>query len=135
MTETEIVRLLLDYYEGLFPKVCSNCGHTFGSLREYIISTKRLWPSVEYDIEMGNYVPVHPIGGLALANCNCGNTLALSSRTMPLEQTQLILDWIHTESERLEFTPTELLERLRDEVRRRTLGEPAQGVAAEVSAT
>jgi len=126
MTDDEIVHLLRAFYEGLFPKVCSNCGHRFGTLKDYILATKRLWPSQNYDIEMGNYAPVHPIGGLAMANCVCGTTLALSSENMPPAQNNLILEWIRTETIRRALRPEEILDRLRDEVRELVLGEAIQ---------
>jgi hypothetical protein len=126
MTDAEIVRMLRAFYEGLFPKVCSNCGHQYATLKDYILATKRLWPSQNYDIDMGDYRPLHPIGGLAMANCVCGTTLALSSRDMPLEQNKLILEWIRTEAIQRALKPEEILDYLRDEVRNLVLAESIQ---------
>lgn len=123
MTDAEIIRALRKFYEGLFPKVCSNCGRRFATLRDYIVATQRLWPSVDYDIELDNYKTLKPIGGLAMANCLCGSTLTLSSREMPLSQTHLMLEWVRAESERRGSSPTEILEWLRDEVRKQVLAE------------
>jgi hypothetical protein len=123
MTETEVIRVLRGYYEGLFPKHCSNCGRTFATLGDYIVATQPLWPSVAYEIEMGDFEPRQPIDGLAMANCVCGNTLALSSSEMPLPQTRLLLEWIRTETERRSLKPSELLDHLRKEVRRQVLAD------------
>jgi hypothetical protein len=123
MTEPDVVRALRAFYEGLFPKDCPNCGRRFATLRDYLLATQPLWPSVSYDIELGNYDPQQPIGGLAMANCVCGNTLALSSKEMPAEQTRLLLGWIRTETERRSMEPTGMLDHLRKEVRRQILAE------------
>jgi hypothetical protein len=127
MTEGEIIRMLREYCEGLFPKVCPNCGRRFATLREYIVGSQRLWPSLNYDVELGNYKTPRPIGGLAMANCSCGTTLALSTRNLPVSQTHLILAWIRAETERRGVEPAELLDYLRDEVRKQVLAEATRG--------
>jgi hypothetical protein len=136
MTEAELLRMFREYYEGLFPRDCPNCGRRYATLREYIVRTQRLWPSLNYDIELGDYKTPRPIGGLAMANCLCGTTLALSTKSMPVSQTHLILEWIRTETERRGVTPAELLDHLRDEVRKQVLAEAKQEAApsSEVAA-
>jgi hypothetical protein len=123
MTDAQVIRALRTFYEGLFPKVCSNCGRRYATLREYIEATQRLWPSLDYDIEMGNLKTPKPIGGLAMANCVCGTTMALSTKHMPIGQTHLLLEWIRIESERRAWSPTQMLDYLRDEVRKDVLAE------------
>ena len=135
MTEGEVVRAFRRFYEGLFPKVCPNCGQVFASLREYLLASRRLWPSLNYDIELGNYRTPRPIGGLALATCVCGNTLALSTKSMPLAQTHALLEWIRAETVRRGINATELLDHLRDEVRTLVLAEAAQTPAAGTGAS
>jgi hypothetical protein len=54
MTEDELVKRMRDYFEGLFPKVCENCGQRFETLREYILKTQRLGDCISYDAEAGN---------------------------------------------------------------------------------
>jgi hypothetical protein len=130
MTEAELLQMFREYYEGLFPKVCPNCGRRYATLRDYIVSTQRLWPSLNYDIELGDYKTPRPIGGLAMANCLCGTTLALSTKSMPVPQTHLIMEWIRTETQRRGIKPAELLDHLRDEVRRQVLAEANQETAS-----
>src|ERR1700691_1287082 len=131
MTDAEVVRVLRDFYEGLFPKVCPNCGRQFGTLREYILATKPLWPSVDYDVEMRNFKSSRPIAGLAMANCVCGTTLALSSKEMPLAKANLILEWIQTRAIRRSLRPEELWDHLRDEVRGLVLNDAIQEASPE----
>jgi hypothetical protein len=126
MTEAEIVRMLRKYYEGLFPKTCPNCGRCFETLREYILVSQRLWPSLNYDIELGNYRTLKPLGGLAMANCVCGSTLALSSRRIPLKQTHLCMEWIKSEIARRGLSAEQVLDHLRDLVRNQVLAETQQ---------
>jgi hypothetical protein len=141
MTEGEIIRMLRLYCEGLFPKVCPNCGRIFATLREYIVGSQRLWPSVNYDVELGDYKTPRPIGGLAMSNCSCGTTLALSTVNLPVSQTHLVLEWIRAETELRGVEPAELFDYLRDEVRKQVLAEatggaePGIGDAASVRPT
>ena len=130
MTEGEVVELFREFYEGLFPKVCPHCGRVYGSLLEYLLASQRLWPSLNYDIELGDYKTPRPIGGLAMANCVCGNMMALSTKSMPLTQAHLLLEWIRAETERRGITPAGLLEHLRDEVRNQVLDGPTQTLSA-----
>jgi hypothetical protein len=131
MTEQEVIRTLREFYEGLFPKDCANCGRRFATLRDYVLATQPLWPSVAPHVELGNYETSPPVGGLAMANCVCGNTLALSSSEMPLAQTQFLLEWIRTEAARRSLKPTEMLDHLRKEVRRLVLADSTGKAAAE----
>ena len=65
-----------------------------------------------------------------MANCHCGTTLALSTKGMPLSQTQQILEWIRTETVRRGVDPTKLFDYVRDEIRRQVLAEPTQRVTS-----
>ena len=136
MTETDIVRALSTFYQGLFPKVCANCGRRYATLKEYILSTNPLWPSIDYDLELGNQARLNPSGGLAMANCVCGSTLALSSKDMPAAKTALVFAWIREEAARRAWPPQKLLDHLRDQVRKFVLADPSPGgpVAAAVPA-
>jgi hypothetical protein len=130
MTEIEIVGMLRECSEGLFPRTCPKCGCPFATLREYIRASQPLWPTLSYDIELGDYETLHPIGILAMANCSCGTTLALSSKRMPLSQTHQILDWIRTETGRRGLDSKDLLNHVREEIRNQVLNEPIQEVAS-----
>ncbi len=129
MTEGDIIQMLREFYEGLFPKTCVNCGRVFATLPEYVLASQRLWPSLNYDMELGNYNSPHPIGGLAMANCPCGTTLALSTKTMALARAHMIVAWIKAEMERRCMKQAELSDYLRDEVRKQILVEPTRGTA------
>jgi hypothetical protein len=68
MTEDEIVQILSVYFGSLFPKVCTNCNHSFATLREYIQITERIGPPISFDAEMGKWDTTQPIGSMALSN-------------------------------------------------------------------
>ncbi len=123
MTDERIIRLMREYHEGLFPKVCPNCGRVFATLREYLLATERVGKAVSYDAELGDWEPTRPIGGMSAANCSCGTTLALTTETMPLSLSHLMLRWIKAETARRGLSRPELLEYLRDEVRKQVLAE------------
>jgi hypothetical protein len=123
MSDEEIIQILRAHFEGLFPKACNTCGRNYPTLKEYILKTDRLQGSISYDAEVGNWDTSQPIGGVVFANCHCGTTLALTTEGMPLSTFHTALNWIRNESKRRGMTPTELLEYIRNEVRKRVLAD------------
>jgi hypothetical protein len=127
MTDDEVIQIMRVHYESLFPKVCPNCNRRFATLREYLLITTRVGPAKSYDAEIGDWKTRQPIGSMALANCPCGSTLALSTEGMELSLRLEVLNWVRTETQRRGVNPSELLEYLRDEFRKRVLGDPIPG--------
>jgi len=119
MNEDEVIRVLHEHFENLFPKICPNCNHCFRSLREYIRITRRLAPAISFDAELNNWDTTLPIGSMALAACACGTTLALSTMSMELPLRLELLNWLKNETRRRGVTSSELLEYLRERVRHR----------------
>jgi hypothetical protein len=124
MTEEEVIQILCEHFERLFPKVCPNCNRRFATLQEYIRITTRLEPAMSYDAERGDWETTQPIGSVALANCPCGSTLSLATRGMELSLRLELLKWVRIETGRRGVSPSELLEHLRDEIRKRVLDAP-----------
>jgi hypothetical protein len=112
MTDAEAIQMLRVYHEGLFPKVCNNCGHVYATLRDYILTTDRLGSATSYDAEMGrfNVGPAQQLGGMVMGNCACGSTLALSTKHMPNAQMRRLLDWLVMEMKRRNQGQQELME-------------------------
>jgi len=127
MTEAEVVQTVREYFESLFPKVCANCNRRFATLRDYILTTKRIGRTISYDAELKDWNTKQPIGSVAHANCPCGSTLGLSTDEMALPQRLALLNWVRIETGRRGVSPSELLEYLRDEVRKQVLGEASSG--------
>ena len=73
MTEAEVVRIMREHLEGLFPKVCATCYRRFATLREYLLTTTHLGPAIPYDVELGDWKPLRPLGTMTYANCPCGS--------------------------------------------------------------
>jgi hypothetical protein len=121
MTYLEALEIVRRHFESLFPKSCSTCGRRFASLREYILSTRRVGQAISYDAELGDWQTQQPIGSLAFANCSCGSTLVLSTEGMPLPQRQALLAWVREEAERQHVMPSELLERIRNDLGKEVL--------------
>jgi hypothetical protein len=86
MTCLEALAVVRRHSESQFPKTCSTCGRHFATLREYILTTKRIGQAISFDAELGDWQTEQPIGSLAFANCCCGSTLVLSTEGMPLPQ-------------------------------------------------
>jgi UDP-N-acetylmuramyl tripeptide synthase len=126
ISDDEIIRMIREHFEGLFPRVCPNCGRRYATLREYILDTKRIGATISYDAEMGDWETTQPIGAFALANCTCGSTIALSTEGIPLSQIHLLLKWVRTETERRGLSPRKLIDYVRDEVRKQVLADPVK---------
>lgn len=124
MTEAEVIQLMREHLEGLFPKTCSNCQRRFGSLREYLLNTEHVGAAVPYDALLGDWNPVKPVGTVTYSNCRCGTTLSLSSKGMPLSRLWALLNWAKGETRRRGISPQELLNYLREEICRQVLSEP-----------
>ena len=130
MTETEVVKSVIEHLEGLFPKVCRNCNRRYDTLREYICVTTNIGPPISYDAECGNWTPTKPIGALVFANCPCGSTLTLGSEGMAHAQTLALLEWMKAETQRRCVSASELMEHLRVLVREQVRGAAADGAGA-----
>ena len=78
MTEAEVVRAMRAHLESQFPKVCAHCKRRYATLREYLRETKTLGDALPLDAQLGDWQPEQPSGTVTMANCSCGNTLALT---------------------------------------------------------
>jgi len=122
MTEGEVVQVLLEYFNSLFPKVCPSCNRSFATLLEYIQVTQRVGVPISYDADDNDWHTEQPIGSAALANCPCGSTLSLTTDHMPLALRLELLGWVRMETQRRGLSPSELLEYIRNEIHKRALG-------------
>jgi hypothetical protein len=120
MDEDDVVRIVRSYIEGLFPKVCPNCGMRFDSLREYLQSTTHLESPILYDT-IHEEIPSQPLGPLSLANCACGTTLTINSRGLPTDQLIQLLEWARIECNKRSIGVRDLLRHIRDRIDRQVL--------------
>lgn len=123
MNENEIIPILCEYFKSLFPKTCPCCNRCFETLREYILNTKRIGPPISFDAEFGDWETRQPIGTLVMANCSCGSTLALGTAEMALPLRLRLLRLVKIETKYRGISPSELIDYLRDEVRKQVLSE------------
>ena len=124
MTDDEIIQIMHEHFEGLFPKTCPKCGRRFETLKEYVLNTQPIGTTISYDAEIGDWETTQPLGGVALANCLCGTTIALTTDGMSISQIHLVLKWIKKESQRRGLNPNDLTDYIRREVRKRVLNDP-----------
>jgi hypothetical protein len=80
---------------------------------------------MSYDLELGRLNPAEPLGASALANCLCGNTLALTSIGLKRRQLWRLLHWAQHEMKEKGLSQGELLIQVRWEIRRQVLAEAA----------
>jgi len=118
MDENEVIKIMREHLESLFPKTCLRCGHCYQSLKEYILTTKPLGSMISYDAETGRWDSSRLIGTVAISDCPCGNTLAVSTEDMPIALRKELLHWIKDEVTRRGISPRELLDYLRHKTRK-----------------
>ena len=131
MTETEVIWIMRGHLNQHFPKVCRMCHRCFESPREFLQNTTQLGPPMLYDVELGEWQPLQPLGAMTFANCQCGNTLSLSSEGMPRILYWRLLGWAQCETKRRGLSPQELMVYLRDEICRQVLAEVDQQASGQ----
>jgi hypothetical protein len=122
MSEDEVVKIVRSFIEGQFPRSCMVCGREYVSLADYLRNTDHLGSPISYDAEMGDWRPDKPVGTVSLANCSCGNTLAITSHGMKRWTMWRLLLWAKMESMERGTTLRELLADLRHKIDRSVLG-------------
>jgi len=127
MTEAEVIRTIREHLEGQFPKACSVCKRSYGNFREFLLSTRPTGSTLSYDAELNDWKPERPLGTATYANCPCGNTLVLSSKGMPVRRLWPLMNWARIETQKRGQTVQELLNYLREEIRKQVLATPDQG--------
>ena len=127
MNEAEVIQMLLQHAESFFPKVCPNCQRRYTSIREYLLATERIGPILSYDAEVGNWNPTQPLGSMALVNCACGSTLAITADGMPLPTLTGFLNWVRIETQQRGVSQKELLGGLRDAIEQAILDGTGEG--------
>jgi hypothetical protein len=123
MTEEEFIRLNYQRALAVFPKTCHTCGRRYETLRAYVLTAKPIGPAISYDVELGEWHPVDPLGTVALANCPCGSTMALTNAEEPLPVIPEMLDWLQVETETRGVSAGQLLDHVRNEVRKLALAD------------
>lgn len=129
LTEAEVIRSIREHLEAQFPKLCPVCNRSYGSFREFLLITKPVGSTWSYDAEANDWNPVQPLGTTTCTNCPCGNTMCLTSEGMPVLRLWRLMNWARAETQRRGQTVEELLNYLREEIRKQIVSEPQQGRA------
>ena len=116
MTEQEVIETVRDHIAAKFPKVCNNCGQRFASLANYLRGTIHVGEPISYDAEKEDWRPKEPLGTVSLANCSCGNTLAIDSEGMGVITMWRLLMWAKRERQKRGVSIRELLTDLRNKI-------------------
>jgi hypothetical protein len=124
LTEDQVINIIREEAESLFPKNCTACGHRFYSLKEYLENTVHLGKPRCYDAEVQAWQPHDPMGIFAFSNCkNCGNTLTISSSKTNIMTMWQLLEWIKNAVLRRGVASDELLNGLRATIENQVLNE------------
>ncbi|HWA26798.1 MAG TPA: hypothetical protein VG734_14160 [Lacunisphaera sp.] len=121
MTETEVIAEMRRHLKGKFPKQCGRCGRTYANLKDYLLHTKHVGEPKSYDVELGDFRPIQPIGTMSWANCGCGNTLVIDSTGMRLLTLWRLMGWLVDEMARRREKSSVVLADLRAAIDRATL--------------
>jgi hypothetical protein len=122
LTEEKAIQIMRMQLESSFPKVCATCHRSYATLFDYLSNTKQIGRAISYDVEVGNWEPLKPMGAMICSNCLCGNTIALTIKGMPLPLLWLLLDWVRVESLKRE-DPQTIFNNLLIEIRRQVLSD------------
>jgi hypothetical protein len=121
MTEPQMMQAILEHVNKQFPKRCNCCRRVFLNYQDYLLNTEHAGVPVSYDLEMNDLKPRVSSGNLALANCHCGNTLAISSKGMSLKYIWQILLWVKMEASRRGVSQEVIICYIRDTVEKMAL--------------
>ena len=78
--------------------------------------------------ELGDLRPQDPLGAMAMSNCSCGTTLALTSEGMPLPHLWSVHQWANAEAKSRGIKIAVFLQDARRLTRQRVLGAGADGL-------
>lgn len=115
--------MMIEHMKGLFPKTCPKCQRKFATLREYFLNTTPVGEAVSLDLEADDLRPSRPLGSGAVAKCQCGASMIISSDGMPLFRLWALLLWAKSETVRRNITPKELMQELRVDIRKQVIAE------------
>jgi len=121
MTEAQMMQVIFEHVNKQFPKRCNCCQRVFLDYRDYLLNTKHTGVPISYDLEMNDLEPQVSNGNIALANCHCGNTLAITSSGMSLKHIGQILLWVKMEAYRRGVSQEVIICHIRDTVEKMAL--------------
>ncbi|MCU0749239.1 MAG: hypothetical protein MUF13_06805, partial [Akkermansiaceae bacterium] len=116
MTEADLLRVMRLHTEKLFPKSCHNCGNLFASPRDFFENTSSIGSVISYDADGNDWKPADPLGTLGFFNCPCGNTLALGTEGMELQDLWSAMAWVKNHCETHQTPLENLLNNLREKL-------------------
>jgi hypothetical protein len=122
VNDVQAIDLIVEHLSSLFPRVCSTCGRRFESLRDFFVQTTAIGTAISFDVELGDLRPKEPLGAMAMSNCQCGTTLALTSEGMPLPQLWSVLHWANVTAQARGISTSDFLQYARSETRKKVLG-------------
>ena len=116
MNQKDVVTTIKNFIEKKFPRECTCCGKRYNSLADYVRNTTRQGKMTSYGAEQVTPNPKKPLGALAMANCSCGSTMALSSDGMDSETLWKLADWVLKEREGRGTAIEDVLEEVRQHI-------------------
>lgn len=128
VTGEQAIDLIVQHLSSLFPRTCPTCGRQFESLRDFFLHATAIGDAISFDLELGDLRPKNPLGAMAMSNCACGTTLALTSEDMPLPHLWSVHQWANAEAKSRGIKIAEFLQDARRLTRQRVLGSGADGL-------
>jgi hypothetical protein len=128
VTGEQAITLIVRHLSSQFPRTCSTCGRQFESLRDFFLTTSAIGDAISFDLELGDLRPQDPLGAMAMSNCSCGTTLALTSEGMPLPHLWSVHQWANAEAKSRGIKIAVFLQDARRLTRQRVLGAGADGL-------
>ncbi len=119
------VQPLLGYLTAQFPRACTTCARPFPDFAAWVSTTSPLGMPVCFDQGDAEAAGEDPVGTLSMVDCVCGTTLAISCHHPDSEMYQQLVAALRGDAVRHAISVDDVLQVLREEIRRRSQLEPA----------
>ena len=123
MDEDKAIEITSKFILSQFPKKCPRCNRIYPNLADFLRNTSHIGDPMPYDAEGLRWVRTKPLGVVACANCQCGNTLAVTSKGMNLITYWRLMIWATRQSRKLDIPMSQLLRYIRTEIDRKALND------------
>jgi hypothetical protein len=110
---SEVVEIVARFCQNQFPRECSHCERTYGTLAQFLLETVALGDPIAYDTKMGDWEPLPPLEAMARFTCQCGTTLPVCGEGPEVKTMWQLLAWAQLERKHTGLTIRQILPTIR----------------------
>lgn len=112
MTEQDVIDIIVNHMENLFPLSCMNCNKLFHSYKDFLLHSERLGPPNAYDEKFHldkRFIVLKPMGPHTDYSCKCGHMIRIGSTGMKKMRLLKIMFWSRNERRKRNISINKLL--------------------------